>query len=610
MRITRFRIENFRSIRLAECNDPPDFVVICGGNGCGKSALLEAIMTAKEYAGSYGSFQFDPRSVMADADRATISMTIAFSAVDRAFVETQWSQECPESDDIVVEIQRGGQARVMKRSGPTKLLFPWYSRTELKSPGFFDYIDAHRFTPKKSMTSWSPTALNDRSAKQNLAEAGSKKFAYTKEYLTSLKIRDLQELDRTSRAGHATSSDSLKLIREFFDSFFSPMTFKEVRIDTPPFEFVIGTPHGEIDIDDLSGGEKEVLNVFVRFHQLDPKKAIILFDEADAHLHPDLERRYLEVLRGIGEGNQLWLTTHSPEMMIAAGADSLYTILKEPPTPGANQFVKVSGTDELHGALAEVMGSRGLVSFNQRIVFIEGEESSADREIYEKWYPPSTHNVSFIPAGNSATVRKTAERVNELLSSSMLFQYYFSIVDGDIERALPAPLRSGQATSRRLHKLPVYHVENLLLNSEAIFQVVKDMKGSECPYHVADDVESALKGIVADDVHLKPFTAALLDARLAKIANAAREAVYKDRELPDLQSIRPSFAEIKAEAKAEMETAIADGTWKNKCKGREVLRAFCGKHGLKYIHFRNCVLAKIGEPPAALSEIMDKILGT
>jgi hypothetical protein len=34
------------------------------------------------------------------------------------------------------------------------------------------------------------------------------------------------------------------------------------------------------------------------------------------------------------------------------------------------------------------MGSRGIVSFNQRIVFIEGEDSSADREIYEAAYPP------------------------------------------------------------------------------------------------------------------------------------------------------------------------------------------------------------------------------
>ena len=70
-----------------------------------------------------------------------------------------------------------------------------------------------------------------------------------------------------------------------------------------------------------------------------------------------------------------------------------------------------------------------MVSFNQRVVFIEGEDTSADREVYERLYPASVHNVSFVPAGDSATVRKTAERVNQLLTMSSGFQQFYSIVD-------------------------------------------------------------------------------------------------------------------------------------------------------------------------------------
>ena len=95
MRITSFRIENFRNIRLAESHSPPDFMVICGGNGCGKSAFLQAIITAKEHAGAYGNFQFDPRAVSADADQARISLVMEFSDVERAFVEKHLSTECP-----------------------------------------------------------------------------------------------------------------------------------------------------------------------------------------------------------------------------------------------------------------------------------------------------------------------------------------------------------------------------------------------------------------------------------------------------------------------------------------------------------------------------------
>lgn len=599
MRITHFKIENFRNLRLAECTDPPDFMVICGGNGCGKSALLQALMTAKEHAGSYGNFTFDPRAVSADADFALISMTLAFTDAERAFVKRQFGHDCPDRDTIIIRINRGGKAQAQQRSNVVHQLLGYYSQAYLDAPGFFDYIDAYRRAPRIELSNWDASFLSDDRAKQTLSASGEQKFQNTKQYLAGLVMRDLQQLQAAQRAGRTESFDSLAPIRKFFDRFFAPMRFIDVRIDLSPFRFIVQTPRGEIDIDDMSSGEKEVLNVFVRFHQLKPKGAVILFDEADAHLHPDLERRYLDALREASRGNQLWLTTHSPEMMIAAGTDSLYAVLKEPP-PGGNQFVRVTQTAELHGALAEVMGSRGLVSFNQRIVFIEGEEASADREVYERLYPPGVHNVSFVPAGNSATVRKTAERVNELLSSSIEFQHYFCIVDGDIDRPLPAP-----AAGDRLFHLPVYHVENFLLDDNMIQQVTKEMLASKCPYGTPADVEAALKQAALADTHVKPFARALLDARVARVAKEAWDAVFQRKAFaPSV----PSFAVTEGEARVLIEAALRDGTWRDKCKGRDVLRGYTAALGLNYEHFRNSLIAKLTAPPSRLAEIMDKIL--
>ena len=381
------------------------------------------------------------------------------------------------------------------------------------------------------------------------------------------------------------------------------MKLKDVFIDKSPFEFVISTHAGDIDIDDLSSGEKEILNIFIRFHQLKPNGAVILFDEADAHLHPDLERRYLEVLRQLGKGNQLLLTTHSPEMMIAAGTDALYTILKEPPENGGNQLVRVTHNEHLHSVLSELMGARGIVSFNQRIVFIEGEDASADREIYEVAYPPGKYNISFVPAGNSATVRKTAEQVNALLTTSMGFQQYFSIVDGDIERVESDPTKG-----RRLFRLPVYHVENLLLNDKEILEVTRSMKGSKCHYNTADDVSKDLQKLVLSEAHLKPYARALLDARIAKAAKEAYDAVFQNRANSTVQSARVEFSDIEAEARAILKSTLENDTWRAKCKGRNLLKAYCGQHGLKYEHFRNLLIDRIKTPPKALADIMGHIL--
>ncbi len=288
--------------------------------------------------------------------------------------------------------------------------------------------------------------------------------------------------------------------------------------------------------------------------------------------------------------------------MIAAGTESLYTVLKEPIAVDGNQFQRVTDSEELHEALSEVMGSRGLVSFNQRIIFIEGDDASADRQVYECLYPPGRYNVSFVPAGNSATVRRIADRVNELLSAGVQFQQYYSIVDGDIDRASPAP------TGGRLFRLPVYHVENFLLDPDLILEVTRDMLGASCPYGDARDVETALKQILLEDVHMRPYTAALLDARVAKAAKEAYDAVF--RRTPEQQSMppRPTFDEVEGEARRLMGEAAQDGSWQAKCKARDLLKGYCARHELKYQHFRNSIIAKMGSPPADLDNIMQKIL--
>ncbi len=529
---------------------------------------------------------------------------LSFGENEREFVQRQFKIECPELDEIVIEIQKGGQIHARKRSQPVRSLLSSYSRSYLDSPGFFDYIDAYRPVPKTNLSSWDASFLSDERAKGTLGAAGTAKFQNTKAYLAGLVMRDLQQAQSSHRAGNVMFGDSLKPIREFFDGFFAPMKFIDVLIHESPFRYIIDTPRGIIDLDDLSAGEKEVLNTYIRFHQLSPRGAVILFDEADAHLHPDLERRYLEVLRGIGKGNQLWLTTHSPEMMIAAGTDALFTVLKVPPTNGGSQLIRVTSSEALHGALSEVMGSRGLVSFNQRIVFIEGEESSADREVYEKLYPPSSYHMSFVPAGNSATVRKTAERINEILASSINFQHYYSIVDGDIDRAIAAPTLA--AGGKNLFQLPVYHVENFLLNDGLLLSALQDMLAGKCPFGQEADVRAQLEQIVVSPSHVRPFAKALLDARVAKAAKDAWDAVFR-KQPPSLQAIA-SFAQTEQDALAQMQQAVIDGTWRAKCKGREVLKSLCGMHGLNYEHFRNLVISKMSTPPAELATIMAQIL--
>jgi hypothetical protein len=287
-------------------------------------------------------------------------------------------------------------------------------------------------------------------------------------------------------------------------------------------------------------------------------------------------------------------------MMIAAGSDALFTVIKHPHESTANQLARVSGHSELHDSLSELMGSRGLISFNQRIVFIEGTESSTDRAIFEAYYPPSKYNISFVPAGDSSTVRRTAARVNELLSASTGFQHYFSIVDRDLGRS-----ESDPTGGTRLFRLPVYHVENFLLDITLMFPTTQEFLGASSPYSDEEALEAAMRQLVLEDSHLKPFSRALLDAQLAKHAKEAHDAVFQGVAIPTVAI--PTFDDFQQQARRILDNSLRDGSWRTVVKGRELLKAFCQKHAITYSHFRNSVISKLTTPPQGLEDIMKHI---
>jgi len=244
--------------------------------------------------------------------------------------------------------------------------------------------------------------------------------------------------------------------------------------------------------------------------------------------------------------------------------------------------------------------SRSMVRSKTHIIFIEGEQDSADREIYMAAYPPSKYNISFVPVGNTDMVRTMVEQLNKSLREYFDFKECFGIIDGDIECVQSAPEEGGI-----LFRLPVYHVENLLLDENKILEVTHSLMRPQCPYTAVDEVLEDLMKLVLSEVHLRAYTRALLDARKAKEAKHVHDAVFKQR------NISPKifeYNEIEEEARRLLESYVADGTWRAKCKGRELLKAYCGTHSLRYKQFRNLLIDKLTSPPKELSEIMSHIL--
>ena len=118
----------------------------------------------------------------------------------------------------------------------------------------------------------------------------SEKYTEVKTYLADLQMRDLQALQESLKTGTPKLQDYLGGVKKHFQKFFAPMQFKGVNISKNPFEFVVGTPDGELDLDDMSSGEKEIVNNIVRFCQLKPQNSIVFFDEPGRSMVYDCRR--------------------------------------------------------------------------------------------------------------------------------------------------------------------------------------------------------------------------------------------------------------------------------------------------------------------------------
>ena len=629
MRISEFRIENFKNIQFAHGSDLPDFVVICGGNGSGKSSILEALLTLRNFLASLVDrqqrFNFDFNLILAKSATCYIEATFNFTDEEIGHIKSKFNGKYvlprihkigitlkrPEDrdhildpNDIIDEQPQKNKDFLYGIEGENLAVSHILYEHKL-GVSVFDYFSAIREVNKQSINNWQSNYLNKNQQQQTLIQERNK-FQNIKQYLLGIKIDDLRRIQLAQKNGDIYENDSLEPTREFFKRFFAPMDFKDIDMTKTPFKFLVETPQGEIDIDSLSSGEKEVLFTFVHFQRFNTKDSIVLFDEPDAHLHPELERNYLTALKELSTGNQFFITTHSPNMMAETGSESLFTIIKYS-KEGRNQFQRVTDSEEKHELLSEIMGSKGFVSLNRKIVFIEGETSSSDIEIFEHFYPPNEFEISFIPAGDSSTVKNVAEKVNKLLTTSIGYENFYSIIDGDYSRLSVDP-----TNGTRLFQLPVYHIENLLLDFEIIYTILRELKGTKCSMKSPSEVESKIKKLIFSETHLKAYTKAALDHKLAQISKEFQDKLFKEKAGTEINHTitKPSFKEIEDSSILEIQSVIKNDLWKSKCKGRDLIKAFCHDQDLRYTDFKNLLIARMDKkrPPEQLMSIMNKII--
>jgi hypothetical protein len=122
--------------------------------------------------------------------------------------------------------------------------------------------------------------------------------------------------------------------------------------------------------------------------------------------------------------------------------------------------------------LRDIFGISGYVGISRKIVFTEGTQSSADRKTFVNLFPDLSREIKLIAAGSVTNLYRINQAILNLLESDFARCQFYLIRDRDY---LSAEALENHRTSLagRLFILSRYHIENYLLDVDAIVDVLR-----------------------------------------------------------------------------------------------------------------------------------------
>lgn len=282
----------------------------------------------------------------------------------------------------------------------------------------------------------------------------------------------LHHKNLTKGTASTEPNDPLGPYNELLEGLFPGYSFVDATAED--LSLKVRLPTGDIlPFEDLSSGEKEVFFILSFFLRNDISDSIIIIDEPELHLHPELARKLLHSLRTIKPQNQVWCATHSAELIDEAGREKTFFLRASPDRMRAECIPATEEGSEVQ-VLRDLFGYGGYVGISRKVVFSEGRESSADRRTFSNIIPGLSQEVKIIPVGSWENLYRINRAILALLESDFARCDFFLIRDRDyLSREYVAKHQA--AAPGRHFVLSRYHIENYLLDEELISTVMRDL---------------------------------------------------------------------------------------------------------------------------------------
>jgi energy-coupling factor transporter ATP-binding protein EcfA2 len=351
VRFHSLSIANLRAVKLFKVDDLPDFVVIAGQNGCGKSCVFDALRLLKSVYGGYavneyqqwfGEFAInlqdsqslaklfrDPSSPIlieasisfADSETRFIQESaealvqpvawqqitgqpVDFYTFNRLSVATQLRHLQPQLTQAVNALASEVRSELAStkyhtialqispngdlRTALCKVAEAAFQAYEPSHLGVIEYHSASRTYSRQAVGGLNlDVRAFEDQRRQQRLYNWQNKYQNVKTELASSYLRNII----AAQSGDSTEEDDLNAaLMELFQTFFPDKIYEGVKPQPHgSLEFPVRLSSGERhDIDELSSGEKEILYGYLKLRTSTPQNSVILLDEPELHLNPSL----------------------------------------------------------------------------------------------------------------------------------------------------------------------------------------------------------------------------------------------------------------------------------------------------------------------------------
>lgn len=233
--------------------------------------------------------------------------------------------------------------------------------------------------------------------------------------------------------------------------------------------FAIENKNGEhVDEDSVSSGEAELIALAIEvltFSRDSRQNKILLLDEPDVHLHPDLQHRLARFCVGLAHefGFKIVVATHSTAIFSGLSeSDSLQVV---PITDKGQTDYHPFVPNDVAKQLLPVFGAHPLAEHfnNSPILLVEGED---DRRVVEQMVRSGNGHFHYSPAvvGDVQSMSSWESWLDEFLPAIYEEPVAYSLRDLD---GAEAPALEDLTYVRRA-RLNCYAIENLLVSYESL----------------------------------------------------------------------------------------------------------------------------------------------